>query len=264
MTSKTHIHPTALIAEGATLGEGVTVGPYAIIGADVKLAPGVKIHSHAVIEGDTHIGENTEIFPGCIVGSAPQVSQKSQKKPVTRIGKNNVIREHVTIHGGSNEGTSIGDQCMIMVSAHVAHDCHLGNGVLMVNQSTLGGHVIVEDHAYIGGLSGIHQKVRLGRGCIVGGLSGVEGDVIPYGSVIGNRARLSGLNLVGLRRRGESRERIHALRSAYRLLFAAEGTMAERVADAEELFKENPIVMEVLSFIRSTVQNNQRSLCLPE
>ena len=242
----------------------MVIGPYSIIGKGVTLKSGVTLHSHVVIEGDTEIGENTEVYAFSAIGTSPQIIHKSANVPTIRIGKNNIIREHVTIHGGPNEGTVIGDGCMIMISAHIAHDCHLGNGVLMVNQSTLGGHVVVEDHVYIGGLSGIHQKVRLGRGAIIGGLSGVEGDVIPYGSVIGNRARLSGLNLVGLKRRGETRERIHALRSAYRMLFAAEGTIAERLLDAEELFKDNPIVMEVLNFIRNTNKNNQRSLCLPE
>ncbi len=264
MTNSPHIHPTAVVSKEAVLADTVTVGPYSVIGPQVRIGEGTKIHSHVVIEGCTHIGEKTEIFPYCVIGAVPQILQKQGQTPQTRIGNSNIIREHVTIHGGPNEGTCIGDACMIMVSAHIAHDCRLGNGVLMVNQSTLGGHVIVEDYAYIGGLSGIHQKVRLGRGCIVGGLSGVEGDVIPYGSVMGNRARLCGLNLVGLKRRGETREHIHALRSAYGFLFSAEGTMAERVTDAEELYKDRPIVMEVLRFIRSTVKNNQRALCLPE
>ena len=264
MTNNANIHTTAVIAPGARIDEGVTVGPYSMIGPEVHLHPGVMIHSHVIIEGKTEIGADTEIFPFCVIGSMPQILHTNGRQAETRIGKKNIIREHVTVHAGPNEGTIIGDSCMIMVSAHIAHDCRLGNGVLMVNQSTLGGHVEVGDYAYIGGLSGVHQKVRLGRGCIVGGLSGVEGDIIPYGSVLGNRARLCGLNLVGLKRRGEPRDRIRALRSAYGLLFSNEGTMAERVADAEESFKDNPIVMEVLTFIKNTVKNNQRSLCLPE
>lgn len=257
------IHPTAVIAKGAHLAKDVEVGPYAVIHDHVHIAEGVKIHSHVVIHPHTEIGAFTEIFSFSIIGGIPQLIHLPDAKATTKIGSHNIIREHVTIHGGANEGTIVGNKCMIMVSAHIAHDCHLGNGVLLVNQSTLGGHVVVGDHAYIGGLSGIHQKVRLGHGCIIGGLSGVEGDVIPYGSVVGNRARLCGLNLVGLKRRGESRERIHALRSAYRLLFAAEGTMSERLEDAEERFKDHPIVMEVLSFIRETGKQNKRSLCLP-
>ena len=258
------IHPTAIVSKNAQLGSGVKIGAYSIIGDQVSLENKVEIGSHVVVDGLTSIGEGTKVFSFAVIGSAPQFLKKTPESKVT-IGKRNSIREYVTINAGTEEkGTSTGDDCAFLVAAHIAHDCQVGNNVLLVNQATLGGHVVVGDYAYIGGLSGIHQKVRLGKGCIVGGLSGVEGDVIPYGSVIGNRAYLCGLNLVGLKRRGEDRERIHALRSAYRLLFADEGTLSERIQDAIDLFKDNPTVMEVVTFLKENAQNNLRSLCLPK
>lgn len=258
------IHATALISKKASIGKNVYIGAYSCIGDHVVLADNVHINSHVVIEGKTYIGEGTSVSSFAVIGTKPQFLGPITDQSKLIIGKNNQIREHVTISMGvEEEGTIIGDNCMIMVSAHIAHDCHIGSNVLLVNNVTLGGHVVVEDYCYVGGLSGIHQKVRLGKGCIIGGLSGVEGDVIPYGSVMGNRARLCGLNLVGLRRRGVDRERIHKLRSAYRFLFADEGTLTERIQDAEDLFKDDPIVMEVVEFLHKNAKNNARSLCLP-
>jgi UDP-N-acetylglucosamine acyltransferase len=262
--SKAFIHPTALVSEKAKIGSGVKIGAYSCIGEGVSLADHVEIGAHVVIEAQTSVGEGTKIFPFVAIGSAPQfVGHKKETSKIT-IGKQTQIREHVTIHFGTEkEGTSVGDNCTIMVASHIAHDCHVGNGVWMANNATLGGHVVVEDNVIIGGLSGIHQNVRLGRGSIIGGLSGVEGDVIPYGSVMGNRARLCGLNLVGLRRRGADRERIHALRSAYRLLFADEGTLNERIQDAIGIFKENEVVMEIVNFLKKSSDKSSRPLCLP-
>ena len=258
------IHPTAIVSKKANIGKEVKIGPYCCIGDDVTLDDRVELHSHVVIEGLTFIGEGTKISSFSVIGSAPQFMGAIKDKSKVIIGKNNQIREHVTIHAGTQkEGTSVGDNCLIMVSSHIAHDCHVGNGVWMANNATLGGHVEIGDHVIIGGVSGIHQKVRLGRGCIIGGLSGVEGDVIPYGSVMGNRARLCGLNLVGLRRRGVERDCIHKLRAAYRLLFADEGTLTERIQDAVALFKDDSVVMEVVEFLKQNAQNNMRPVCLP-
>jgi UDP-N-acetylglucosamine acyltransferase len=262
--NKTLIHSTAIVSKKAQIGVGVKIGPYSCIGDNVTLEDGVEIHSHVVIEGTTSVGAGTKISSFSVIGSAPQFVGPIKEQSKVVIGKNNQIREHVTIHAGTQEeGTSVGDGCLIMVASHIAHDCHIGNGVWMANNATLGGHVEIGDHVIIGGVSGIHQKVRLGRGCIIGGLSGVEGDVIPYGSVMGNRARLCGLNLVGLRRRGVERDRIHKLRAAYRLLFADEGTLTERIQDAVELFKDDPVVIEVVEFLQQNAQNNLRPLCLP-
>lgn len=259
----TFIHPAAIISKTAHIGNDVHIGPYSVVGDNVTLEDRVSLASHVMVEKNTHIGQGTQIASFAVIGGSPQfIGNLKENTPVV-IGKNNQIREHVTIHAGTQDlGTTIGDNCLIMVASHVAHDCHVGNGVWMANNATLGGHVEVGDHVIIGGLSGIHQKVRLGKGCIIGGLSGVEGDVIPYGSVLGNRARLCGLNLVGLKRRGVDRETIHRLRSAYRLLFADEGTLTERISDVIEMFKEDSIVMEIVEFLKENSSNNLRPLCL--
>lgn len=261
------VHPTAIVEKGAKIGSGVQVGPYAHIGSHVVLGKGVHISSHVVIMGRTTIGEGTKIYPFAALGYEPQFTGYDQEPSKIKIGKNNLIREHVTIHPGTKKGgmvTRVGDNCMIMVACHIAHDCQVGDNVIMANNATLGGHVIVGDFSIIGGLSGIHQNVRLGQGCIIGGLSGVEGDVIPYGSVMGNRARLCGLNLVGLKRRGVSRQDIHGIRTAYRLLFANEGTLVERMEDVVGLFKKDPYVMQIIKFLKENSAHNLRPLCLPE
>ncbi|MDP6572589.1 MAG: acyl-ACP--UDP-N-acetylglucosamine O-acyltransferase, partial [Rhodospirillales bacterium] len=180
------------------------------------------------------------------------------------IGCNNIIREQVTMNPGTEGGgmvTRTGNNCLFMVGSHVAHDCQIGDHVILVNNATMGGHVEIGEWAIIGGLSAVHQFVRVGRHAMVGGMSGVENDIIPYGSVVGNRARLSGLNVVGLKRRGFSREVIHALRNAYRLLFAPEGTMTERLNDVAELMPEIEPVMEIVEFISA---DSSRSICQPQ
>lgn len=261
------IHKTAIIEEGAQIKKNVRIGPYCHIGSHVVLEEDVEIHAHTVIAGNTTIGRGTKVFSFSCIGYLPQVTGIQSVETAVIIGENNLIREYVTIHPGTPKGrgvTQVGNNCMIMVSSHIAHDCKVGNNVIMANQATLGGHVEIEDFVNIGGLSGIHQFVKLGRGCIIGGLSGVEGHVIPYGSVIGNRARLSGLNLVGLKRRHVDRDRIHALRAAYRLLFAneGEGSLSERILDVEEMFAQETEVMEIVDFLRQN-SNTLRPLCLP-
>ena len=224
----------------------------------------MTLHSHVVIEGKTSVGEGTEIFSFAVIGAAPQFLSSLPEYSKITIGKNNKIREHVTIHAGTQpEGTLVGDNGFFMVACHIAHDCRVGNKVVMANNATLGGHVEIGDNVILGGLCAIHQKVRLGKGCIIGGVSPVVGDVIPYGSVMGNRAVLCGLNLVGLRRHGIDRESIHKLRTAYRLLFADEGTLTERIQGTVELFSEDPIVMGVVEFLQQNAANNLRPLCLP-
>jgi UDP-N-acetylglucosamine acyltransferase len=210
------------------------------------------------------VGENTTIYPFASIGHRPQ-DLKYQGEPSTlMIGRNNTIREHVTMNPGTEGGgmmTKVGDDCLFMVGSHVAHDCQLGNGVIMANNATLAGHVEVGDYAVLGGLCAVHQFVRIGRHAMIGGMSGVEGDVIPYGSVMGNRAVLSGLNIVGLKRRKFSRDDIHDLRTAYRLLFAQEGTLSERVEDVAEMFKNSDPVIEIVSFIRD---DSPRAVIQPE
>jgi len=257
------IHPTAIIEDGAEIGDSVTIGPYCIIGPKVRLDDGVTLMPHVVINGDTAIGANTRIFPFASIGHQPQDLKYKGEPSRLEIGCNNVIREHVTMNPGTEGGgmlTKIGNNCLFMVGAHVAHDCQISDHVIMVNNATLGGHVRIDEWAIVGGLSAVHQFVRIGRHAMIGGMSGIENDVIPYGSVIGNRARLQGLNIVGLKRRNFSRDVIHALRNAYRLLFAPEGTMAERLDDVAESMHDNEPVMEIVNFIRA---DSSRAICQP-
>jgi len=257
------IHPTAIVEDGAQLGEGVSVGPYCMVGAQAKLGDGVQLVSHAVIAGDTELGAGSRVYPFASIGHPPQDLKYKGEASKLIIGANAVIREHVTVNPGTEGGglvTRIGDNCLLMVGAHVAHDCQVGNNVILVNNATLAGHVEVGDFAILGGLSAVHQFVRVGRHAMVGGMSGVENDVIPYGSVVGNRAHLSSLNLVGLKRRNFSRDMIHDIRKAYRLIFAEEGTMAERLADVADEFSDNEPVMEIVEFIRHA---SKRQICQP-
>ena len=258
------IHPTAIVEPGAKIGADVVIGPYCVVGGDVELGDGVELHAHVVVTGRTQVGDNTQIFPFASIGHAPQDLKYRGEPSRLVIGRDNVIREHVTMNPGTAGGellTSVGDNCLFMVATHVAHDCQIGNSVVMANNATLGGHVHVGDYAILGGLAAVHQFVRIGRHAMIGGMSGVEQDVIPYGSVMGDRARLSGLNIIGLKRRGFSRENIHALRTAYRLLFAQEGTLSERFEDVEEMFSSNDTVMEIVSFMRA---ESARGVCPPK
>ncbi len=257
------IHPTALVEEGARLADSAVIGPFCCVGPDVVLGEKVELVSHVAVHGRTTIGEGTRIFPFASVGHQPQDLKYHGEPSRLEIGCNVMIRENVTINPGTEGGgmlTKIGDNCLLMVNAHVAHDCLVGNNVILVNNATLGGHVIIGDHAILGGLSAVHQFVRIGAHAMIGGMSGVEHDVIPYGSVIGNRASLAGLNLVGLKRRGFSRDDIHTLRRAYQELFHAEGTMAERADKVAENFAACIPVMEIIAFIRA---ETSRSFCQP-
>ena len=260
----TEIHPTAIVDEAAKIGKNVRIGPYSMIGPDVELGDGVEIISHVVVHGRTSIGASTRMFPFASIGHQPQ-DQKYNGEPSTLVvGCNNVIREYVTMNPGTKGGgmeTRVGNNCLFMVGAHVAHDCTIGDHVILVNNATLGGHVTIDEWAIIGGLSAVHQFVRIGKHAMVGGKTGVADDVIPYGSVIGNRARLTGLNIIGLKRRDFSRDAIHNIRKAYRLIFAEEGTLSERLQDVGELFPDNEPVMEIVNFIKS---GSSRSICQPQ
>tara|TARA_B100000586_G_C20058431_1_gene405152 strand:- start:377 stop:1180 length:804 start_codon:yes stop_codon:yes gene_type:complete len=259
------IHKTTIINKKSIIGKNIKVGPYSIIGPNVQIGNNVKIHSHVNIDGFTKIGDNTEIFPFASIGSIPQDLKYSGENSKLIIGKNNIIREHVTMNPGTKGGgllTKVGNNCLFMVGAHVAHDCCIGNNVIMANNATLAGHVKIEDFAIIGGLSAIHQFVRIGKHAMVGGMSGVENDVIPYGSVMGDRAFLSGLNIIGLKRRGFNRDQIHDLRTAFRLIFAIEGTILERIKDTTEMYKKNKVVMDVVNFIKS--KSTSRAICQPK
>ena len=258
------IHATAVVDSKAQLGEGVVIGPYCVVGPDVKLGDRVHLFSHVVVDGRTTIGEGTVIYPFASIGTRPQDLKFHGEHSTLEIGANNQIREHVTMNPGTEGGgmlTKVGDNGLYMVGVHIAHDCVVGNNVVMANNATLAGHVQIGDFAVIGGLAAVHQFVRIGAHAMIGGMSGVESDVIPYGMVMGERAHLAGLNIVGLERRGFKREDIHSLRSAYRMLFAAEGTMAERLEDVATQYKEQQLVDGMLAFIRS---RTSRALCQPK
>ena len=258
------IHPTAIVSSKATLGKSVAIGPYSVVGADVVLGDGVMLRSHVVIDGRTRVGAGTEIFPFASLGHRPQDLKYAGEPSELVIGEKNTIREYVTMNPGTTGGgmvTKVGDNGLFMVGAHVAHDCRIGDRVIMANNATLAGHVVVEDDAKIGGLAAVHQYVRVGRHAMIGGMSGVEHDVIPFGLVMGDRATLNGLNVVGLKRGGFSRGDIQALQSAYDALFANTDTMAGRLSEIERQFNDIGPVLELLSFIR---HESSRALCKPK
>ena len=256
------IHPTALIHPGAQIGAGVEIGPYCIIGEGASIGRAVRLIAQVVVEGLTEIGEHTVVHPFAVLGGPPQ--HLAHKGEPTRlvIGERNIIREHVTMHTGTALGrgvTTVGSDGLFMVGSHVAHDCIVGNHVVFANNATLGGHVQVGDYVFMGGLAAAHQWTRIGRHAFIGGLAPVTKDVIPY-ALVGNDAHLEGMNLVGLKRRGFARDTINDLRTAYRMLFAEEGTFQERLDDVARVFARSPEVSEVVGFIRADAN---RPLCLP-
>jgi UDP-N-acetylglucosamine acyltransferase len=258
------IHASAVVNPQAKLGEGVLIGPYCSVGPNVELGDHVQLVSHVVVEGHTKIGAGTVIYPFASIGHRPQDLKYHGEESTLEIGENNQIREYVTMSPGTEGGgmvTRVGSNGLYMIGVHVAHDCQVGDHVVMANNATLAGHVCVGDFAVIGGLAAVHQFVRIGEHAMIGGMSGVENDVIPYGMVKGERAHLAGLNIVGLERRGFTREDIHSLRRAYRLLFASEGTMAERLEDLSGTYKGHELVGSVVSFIRA---RESRALCQPK
>ena len=234
------VHPTAIIEDGAQVGPDVEIGPFSTIGAEVRLAQGVVVKSHAIITGDTDIGEHSTVFPFAVIGEIPQDMKFQGEHTKLVVGARCRIREGVTMNTGTAGGggvTRVGHGCLFMTGAHVGHDAQVGDRVIMANQSALAGHVVVEDDVIIGGLSGIHQFVRLGRGAIIGAVTMVTNDVIPFGLVQAPRGGLDGLNLVGLKRRGVPRSDITALRAAYQMLAQGEGAFvdrAKRLADETE------------------------------
>jgi UDP-N-acetylglucosamine acyltransferase len=246
------IDPTAVVQPGATLGRHVSIGPFCVVGPDVVIEDGARLVSHVVVDGHTRIGPDVVLFPFCTVGLAPQDLKYCGEPTRCEVGARTQIREHCTIHRGTATGTGttrVGADCLIMAVAHVAHDCQIGSNVIIANNVVMGGHVGIADHAVIGGGAAIHQFVRIGRAAMIGGVSGVEADVIPFGSVIGNRARLAGLNVVGLKRRGFDKVQIQRLHNAFRVLFRHEGVFARRLADTRERFGDDALVAEVVAFI---------------
>lgn len=245
------IHPSAVVESGARIGEGAIVGPFSLVGPEVVLGPRVHLKSHTVVTGLTEIGADTVIFPGAVVGEIPQDLKFKGEKTRLVVGERNRIREGVTMNTGTEGGggiTQVGDDCLFMTGSHVGHDVIVGNRVIMANQAALAGHCRIEDDVIIGGLSGIHQWVRIGRGAIIGAVTMVTNDVIPYGLVQAPRGELDGLNLVGLKRKGVAREDITALRAAYQMLAQGEGAFLDRARRLGEETKSD-YVREIVAFI---------------
>jgi len=239
------IHPTAIVAPTARVGSGVTIGPYSTIGDQVTLGDGTTVGAHVVIEGGVEVGRNCRIFSHAVLGSEPQDLKFRGEKSVLIVGDGTVIREFATLNRATSGGggkTVVGRGCLIMAYAHVAHDCHLGDGVILANAATLGGHVLIEEHAIVGGLTGVHQFCRIGAHAIIGGCSGIILDIPPYVKAQGNRARLFGLNTVGLKRRNFPPEAIRHLKQAYRVLFLSGLTTTQAL---ERIATELPACAEI-------------------
>ena len=259
----TNIHDSSFVHKKANIAENVSVGPFSVIGPNVKIGKNCIIHSHVVIDGYTTIGAGNEIYPFCVIGSTPQHMKYNGEMSELVIGDYNIMREHVTIHPGTEVGikkTIVGNNGFFMVGSHVAHDCIVGNNVVFVNNAVIGGHVEIADFVYLGGHSAVHQFCRIGKHAIIGAGTTIDGDVIPFSSVVGSRGFLSGLNLVGLKRRSFSKEEIKTLRNVYRLLFAPEGTFVERLSEVKEAYKENLIIKDILEFLSN---NSNRPLVQP-
>jgi UDP-N-acetylglucosamine acyltransferase len=257
------IHPTAIVEAGAQLADDVVVGPYCCIGPEAELAAGVVLGAHVVIAGRTRVGEGTQVHPFASLGQPPQHLGYKGEPTRLEIGRRNIIREYANFNIGTAHGggvTRVGDDGFFMVGAHIAHDCQVGSRVIMANNATLGGHVTIGDHVVIGGLAAVHQFVRIGAHVMVGGMSATVHDVVPFALAVGNRARLAGLNVVGMKRRGFSRDQIHAVRRAYAALFEGAGTLAERLA----AFLKDPggdgPVQELAAFLQV---RGRRPLCQP-
>lgn len=253
------IHPTAIVAEGANIEEGVIIGPYAIIGENVTIKKGSKIGAHSVIDGITIIGENNEIFPFVSIGLVPQDLKYKDEETRVVIGNNNKIREFVTIHKGTDARweTKIEDNNLLMAYVHVAHDCIVGNNCILANNATLAGHVTVEDNVIVGGLTPVHQFVKIGSHAIIGGASAVNQDILPFMMAEGNKTNIRGLNLVGLKRRGFSDENISNLKDAFKIIFRSNLMLEEAVRTLKEKYKEDKNIKHLLDFI----SKSERGLC---
>ena len=250
-----NVHPTAVVEDGARLGDNVTVGPYAVIGSDVNLDENVYIGPHVVIEGNTTIGKNCKVFQFASIGAPPQDLKYKGEVTSVIIGDDTQVREFVTIHRGTKEGdgiTRVGRRCMVMAYSHIAHDCKVGDDVIMANGATLAGHVIVEDHVVIGGLSAVHQFCKIGKYAFLGGMSGVNKDIPPYLRYWGQRGNVYGLNAIGLKRHGFSKEVMKALRDAYRIVFQRSGILKDSIEEARAIYGDINEVNDFLNFIEES------------
>ena len=254
-THPTSIHPTAVVSPGAQIGDDCFVGPYCIVGDEVQLGDGVRLESHCVVDGRTSIGPGTHVFPFVSIGLASQDLKYKGEPSETRIGARNNIREFVTIHRGTAGGgmlTKLGDDCLIMAQAHIAHDCLIGDGVIMANAATLAGHVVIEDRANIGAYSGVHQFCRVGQEAYIGGYSVVVKDALPFALTVGNHAKCYGLNITGMKRRGYSRATIDSLHHAFHLLLSAKLNTTQAVERIKQEITDSPEVSDLLRFIEGS------------
>ena len=256
------IHKTAIVDNKAKVSNSANIGPYSVIGPNVEIGENVIIHSHVNISGNTKIGNGNKIYPFASIGNDPQDLKYNGEETKLVIGNNNKIREYVTINPGTVGGgglTKIGNNCLFMISSHIAHDCHVGNNVIIANNVPLGGHVIIDDNVVIGGNSAVQQFTRIGKLAMIGGMTGVLHDVIPYGLSIGNRNYLQGLNLIGLRRAKFDNKNILGLSKAYKEIFATKNLL-DNLSKLNGVFKENPLVKDVIEFI---TKDKKRSICTP-
>ena len=256
------IHKTAIVDSKAKVASSTNIGPYCVIGPNVVIGENVKIHSHVNISGNTTIGKGNKIYPFASIGNDPQDLKYNGEKTKLLIGDNNKIREYVTINPGTIGGggnTVIGNNCLFMVSSHVAHDCQLGSNIIIANNVAIAGHAIIDDHVIIGGNSAVQQFTRIGKMAMIGGMTGVLHDVIPYGLSTGNRNSLQGLNLIGLRRANFENKDILDLSDAYKKIFATKN-LKENLSKLNGSFKDNPLVKEVIEFI---TKDKKRSICTP-
>jgi len=257
VSSQTIIHPSAVVGPNAKIGERCFIGPYSIIGDNVELGDDVRLESHCVVDGHTLIGSETHIFPFVSIGLASQDLKYKGEPSETRIGKRNNIREFVTIHRGIAGGgmlTRVGDDCLIMAQAHIAHDCLIGDGVIMANAATLAGHVIIEDRANVGAYSGIHQFCRVGKEAYIGGYLVVVKDALPFALTVGNHAKCYGLNTVGMKRRGYSREAMEFLHHAFHLLLSAKLNTTQAIERIKEEISDSTEVTDLLTFIEASTR----------
>jgi UDP-N-acetylglucosamine acyltransferase len=250
----TAVDPTARIEPGAAIGQDVSIGPYCIIRSNVTIGDGCRLVAHVNLDGHTTIGARTVIYPFASLGSPPQSVHYRGEPTRLVVGANCDIREGVTMSTGTVQGggvTRVGDRCFFMAGSHVAHDCQVGNDVTFANNAVLAGHVTVGDFVFVAGQAAVHQFVRIGEGAMIGGMSGIGGDVIPFGFAFGTRAKLVGLNVVGMKRRGQSRADMHRVRRAYRNLFLGEGPFRERLETVAAEFAGDPLVGKIVAFIRA-------------
>ena len=256
------IHNSSVIDKKAKIGDNVNIGPFCYVGPNVELKQDVELISNVHIEGNTQIGKGTKIFPFASIGTIPQDLKFKGETNSVVIGENNMIREYVTINPGTEGGggkTTIGNNCLFMISSHIAHDCKVGNNVVIANNVPLGGHVTLEDSVIIGGNSAVQQFTRIGRLAMIGGMTGVLKDVIPFGLSFGNRNYLQGINLIGLRRKKYENKKILELDTAYKKIFSSK-KLHENLAKINGEFKENDLVKEVIDFI---AKDKKRPICTP-